>query len=931
MKLMTHLLVVFACGISTALANPFIYKQDKTNTHLKIEFLKNRGLHFEIINQMPALDRIWSSPMVLKNTLALDKKVVQTGKEIENNYFKVEVNTQSLCVSIYDKKQNWHMLSNCPFNTQAPWKGLTLDTIGTKNLYGLGQYFTNPGTADGDLVGRVWDPLAHTHGNALRSFSKGANSYAMFPVLYAMGEANKNFLFFYDNVYKQMWSFNQSPWNVQSYGDAMRWFVYTADDIKKLRRSYMQLTGKAPVPSKDVFGLWVSEFGYDNWDEVDWNLSQLRKQKIPVDGFALDIQWFGGDFYMGNVDRSGSRFGTLAFDETNFPNPKAKIQSYKDAGVRMMTIEESYVSKWLPEHQALASNNYMANWCGTTSPTELTSNPWWGIGGMIDWTNPHAGNYWHDYKRNALIEMGITHHWTDLGEPEMYHKDSCYYGFPELGKHEHTDVHNMYNFRWLESIARGYERNQTSHRPFMMSRSGTAGIQRFGSGFWSGDIGANMNALTAHYNAQLHMTFSGVDYYGADIGGFHRRHDTLDGNPEDLYTQWFANAALFDFPIRAHTWNLSNSLQTSPALIGHVASNRYNIRQRYQLMPYYYSLAHDAWKTGDAIIRPMALEFPTDLTVREMGNQKMIGPYLLAAMVASYGETQRDVYLPVGKWVNYHTGDFYQSNGETVNNIPAFQNDLFRLPIFVKESAIIPLMHVDDKTINIRGQRIDGSIDKQFKVLVVPGKASEFTLYEDDGQSIKYQQGRVAKILISQNKVKDLITIKIAKTVGRYQEMLKSRDYSIEVFTKKAIDEVAINGRPVKTFKKLSNNRYQIKLGNIAINKDKIVEIQLKDVVKTATVFFQCHNGNTQTGESIYLLGNIDSLGSGSVSKALQLNPSAYPTWTAVVSDIAVGSNIQWRCIKRKENNSTQVLHQSSNNNFSIKKAGYLGIQHNSL
>ena len=79
---------------------------------------------------------------------------------------------------------------------------------------------------------------------------------------------------------------------------------------------------------------------------------------------------------------------------------------------------------------------------------------------MVDWTNPAAGDYWHDLQRMPLIRDGVSGHWTDLGEPERYDPKASYYGFPELGLHEHRDVANAYNFRWAESIARGYERKR---------------------------------------------------------------------------------------------------------------------------------------------------------------------------------------------------------------------------------------------------------------------------------------------------------------------------------------------------------------------------------------------------------------------------------------------------------------------------------------
>jgi len=700
-------------------ANPYLVKHTYSDTYLKVEVLEDRGLHFEI-SKNPEKGRIWTSPMIFTNP----------DLSAKNDDFELSFDKDHLCVTIKDLKQNWTFLTTCGHNFDQTWKGLAFFTNGNLNAYGLGAYFQNPGTADGDWAGRVWDPLSGTMGNALRSFSKGAQSYSMFPALYVQGDGPKNYLIFYDSVYKQMWNLSSSPWKVESYGDEIRWYVFTSENVKKLRQKYMTLTGKPPVPPKAAFGMWLSEFGFDDWKEVFEEIESMKSNQLPVSGVALDLQWFGAEFYSGNVDRSRSRFGTLSFDESRFPEPKKTISKLHDEGIEVMVIEESYISQWLNEFTLLKNKNYLARNCYDGSPSILTANPWWGIGGMIDWTNPDAGLFWHNLKRQKLYELGISYHWTDLGEPEMYNQDSCYFGFPELNKTQHADVHNIYNFRWIESIATGYKANANKKRPFMLSRSGTSGQQRFGAAMWSGDIGANMGALTAHYNVQMHMSYSGIDYYGADVGGFHRRPETLDGDQNELYTQWFANASLFDFPVRAHTWNLSNSLETSPSKIGDLESNRYNLILRYKLLPYYYSLAHMAHQDGLPVIIPMPMEFPEDLNVRRIGNQKMIGPFLMGAMVARYGETMRDVYLPKGEWMNWHTHEIYHSRGENFRDIEVVENGIFRIPLFVRKGAIIP------------------SSDEVF---IYPSEEkTSFTLFEDDGWSTDYQSGKLIKTVITQ-------------------------------------------------------------------------------------------------------------------------------------------------------------------------------------
>ncbi|MBI2522027.1 MAG: DUF5110 domain-containing protein [Bdellovibrio sp.] len=937
---MTSLLLFFFLAVfcQQVMANPFLFKHDSSNNYLKIELLKDRGIHFELLQFRPAQDRIWISPMLLKESMGLDNSYQLNGNRLSNNTYTINVDSKTLCVTVIDNTQQWNLGDFCPLNLNSAWKGLSVNSPQIKHFYGLGQYFTNPGTADGDLAGRVWDPLANGHGNALRAFSKGANSYAMFPVLYSLGSGNRNFMFFYDSIYKQMWSLDQSPWKVESFGDQVRWFIYTAEDVRHLKRQFMNITGRAPVPPKDIFGLWVSEFGFDNWNEIDRVIKDLRRKNFPVDGFALDIQWFGGDFYQGDVDRTKSRFGTLEFDNSRFQNAETKVRQYQEEeGVELMPIEESYISKFLPEHRALESRGLMAKWCGTNYPTELTSNPWWGIGGMIDWTNPHAGDFWHDQKRAALVSMGITHHWTDLGEPEMYHDNSCYWGLPELGKHNHSDIHNIYNFRWLESIARGYKRNGNKERPFMMSRSGTVGIHRFGGAMWSGDIGANMNAMTAHYNAQMHMSFSGVDYYGADVGGFHRRPDTLDGDPEVLYTQWFANAALFDFPIRAHTWNLANNLHTSPARIGHTASNKANLYLRYKLFPYYYSLAHHAWLTGDGLVRPMVMEFPADLQVRKIGNQKMVGPHLMAAMVANYYETERGVYLPKGTWINYYTGEFHRSTGGEIKDVPIYQNDNFRLPLFIKAGAIVPTMLVDERTMNISGKKKDGKSNDDFGVLVAPDRQeSEFVVYEDDGKSIDYQSGEVATTTITQKHNGEQVELVIMPTQGRYQGMHEERNYSIELFLEnKKVKSVTLGGK--EFFKCASDvrnncfglsgyNRTTFYLGRHSIHDQKMVLVRLEESSKESSLFFKCQNAYTRTGEAYYVVGDIEQLGNGDVSKALKLDPSAYPTWTSYLTGLPSSQTIKWKCIKKYESGDLRVLHSSGEQTVRTSTEGYTGL-----
>src|SRR5690606_2157710 len=150
------------------------------------------------------------------------------------------------------------------------------------------------------------------------------------------------------------------------------------DSVKDLRASYMALTGKPPLPPKKTLGLWVSEFGYENWGQVENVVNSLRRDRFPLDGLGMDLQWFGGKFYARGADTQGSRMGKLQFDPAAFGDAANVIKRLRDEkGVALMTIEESYVSAFSDEHRELRDRWYMARNCWDNSPVYLDYNPWW--------------------------------------------------------------------------------------------------------------------------------------------------------------------------------------------------------------------------------------------------------------------------------------------------------------------------------------------------------------------------------------------------------------------------------------------------------------------------------------------------------------------------------------------------------------------------
>jgi len=767
---------------------------------LTVEVLADDLLHFELCRADGATQAnspIPTTPMIFRTEFQGPRKFRQTASNTwETRDLRIAVDSKSLQVAVTNisRTPSAELAGFCRISLGDDATVLAIESPSAQAVYGLGEQFNAPGQSDGNWLGRVRAP-GNEFGNALVDYDNrtGCVGNAQFPVMYALGDDGRSYALFVDHLSAQRWDFTGGPWRLETRGEPIRWYLMAGPDLADLRKDYLELTGRPPVPPKKAFGLWVSEYGFDDWAELEDHWTTLRANGFPVDGFVLDLQWFGGV----TGESPDSRMGSLTWDEKSFPAPAAKIAELRDkCGVGVIPIEEPYICEGLPEFATLKERGFLP----TASPQgePICFSSWWGKGSLMDWTNPSAGEYWHDLKRRPLIDAGVAGHWTDLGEPERFAPSALYYGFPDLGKHTHRDIHNIYNFRWAESIARGYARDGLRKRPFILSRSGTSGIQRFGAGMWSGDIGSKLSHLAAHYNVQMHMSFSGLDYFGADIGGFQRW--ALDGDFDDLYTQWFAAGAAFDVPVRPHAANTENRYQTAPDRVGDLASNLANIRQRYELTPYLYSLAHRAWRFGEPVVPPLVLYYPDDTAVRGMAAEKLLGRDLLIAAVAAYGQTTRDVYLPAGKWINYHTNEWVESRGEWLRGLPLRVNGVFRLPTFARAGAIIPLMHVDDKTMNVLGKRADGSRRDELIVRVFADEQpTEFTLFEDDGETIAYQEGAVRTTLIRQQRSAGCVTVTIAAASGAYAGAPDRRDNVLELITS-ALGEpagVTLNGSPL--------------------------------------------------------------------------------------------------------------------------------------
>ncbi|MCB1197203.1 MAG: DUF5110 domain-containing protein [Deltaproteobacteria bacterium] len=793
-------------------ASPKSHHYTNADATMNIIALDDDMVHVEYTSgKNPAKNSITTTPFVHQTNYEGPTVYQVLPNGFQTKRIKAVVYQQSLCVRFYDLREKTNLTKICPHGLDQHIKSIRLDPAGLTNAYGLGQQLSSPGQIDGD-----WTALRQRHsgpfGNIMEPFDGGNVGNTQIPVLYALGKQNKGFALYLDNEFKQDWFFSKEVWRGQVHGgNALRFFLMTGESIQDLRASYMELTGKPPVPPKKMFGLWLSEYGYDDWNELDAQKDKLMTSSFPIDGFVMDNQWFGGL----TESSTATAMGRFAWNPSRFPNAKDKTKALAQENIGLVLIEEPYVGQDLYRQQKNFHKYMVKDKQG--KPVLLDYQPWWGIGSMLDFTNPKIAKAWFDWKRAPLIKEGILGFWTDLGEPEQYIEDIATYD----GGKNHAQVHNLYNFLWNESIYDGYKRNAFEQRPFMLSRSGAPGSQRFGVALWSGDIGARASSLAAHYNAQLHLSLSGIDYYGSDIGGFWREAGPAQDTEEykKLYTIWLANAVWTDVPIRPHTFNKEGNYETSPAVVGMVDINRANLMLRYELLPYYYSLAHQAFDKGSPIVAPMVYAYQDDLAFRQMGSQKMIGPWLMIKHIVDPEAQSVSVRMPKGKWMDYHTMEWVAPSTSTDGSVTVTdKKGLFQLPAYIREGAIVP-RYVFTKSKN---ERVHVNSGSALEWIILPSEEqTHFTWVDDDGATVAYQEGKVSSVDASQVKKNNSIFIVLDPIEKNYQTTLVKQHVRVFMQDIRSYRNISLNGTELhrKSVKFSGSDQVWIDLGRGSIDE----------------------------------------------------------------------------------------------------------------
>lgn len=470
-------------------------------------------------------------------------------------------------------------------------------------------------------------------------------------------------------------------WTFQ--GKTANLYLWPAKTMKAGAKGYVELTGRPKLPPRWAFGYLQSKWGWEDSTYIADVAAKFRTHKLPVDAFIFDFEWYTTtpDYAVKKAGKEG--FSDFNFNPKLFPHPAKQIAELKSEGIKFIGIRKPRLG-----------NNLLLD--------TARKNGWLSDPGSdsrdLDFKNPDLEK-WYEARNKPLLKAGVDAWWDDEGE--SYY--TCYYWW------------NKTQYDLLASTRPNY-------RHFTLNRAFSPGNQRFGYCTWSGDIDPTWKSFQNMPKDLLNFSLAGMYYGSCDIGGFNGE------TTKELLVRWF-EAGTFLPIMRSHS-NIGKTAHF-PYLWGEDGESaiRKALNLRYRLLPYTYSLGHEAYSTGTPVMRPLVMEFPTDTAVANMADEWLLGKGLLAAPLLNEGG-KRNVYLPAGTWYNYFTGEAIKGPV----TIPV-QKALDEVPVYVYEGTILPLGPV----IQYSEQSPGGPLE----VHIYPGKNGSFKMVEDDGTSYNYIKGAV--------------------------------------------------------------------------------------------------------------------------------------------------------------------------------------------
>ncbi|XP_073783864.1 neutral alpha-glucosidase C isoform X4 [Danio rerio] len=491
-------------------------------------------------------------------------------------------------------------------------------------------------------------------------------------------------------------------------------FILLGPTPAQVFSQYAQLTGYQALPPLFSLGNHQCRWNYEDEADVKAVDAGFDLHGIPYDVIWLDIEHTDGKRY-------------FTWDSKRFPNP-AELQHHLMKKKRKLVVISDPHIKMDPDWSIYCEAKKGGHFVKNREGFDFEGTCWPGESCYLDFSSSKT-RLWYARQFSLSKYEGSTESlfvWNDMNEPSVFNgpeqtmpKDALHHG-----GWEHRELHNLYGFYQHMATFEGLlTRSGGTERPFILTRSFFAGSQRLGA-IWTGDNVATWEYLKISIPMLLSLSLTGIQFCGADVGGF-----VQDPDPE-LLVRWYQAGALQPF-FRAHSAKMTK--RREPWLFGEEVTSaiRSAVQDRYCLLPYWYTLFHQAHTAALPPIRPLWVEFPKDTSTFAVENQYMIGGALLVCPVTDPGVTEVKVLLPGSNELWYDTNTSEVHKGARSLDVPV---TLTTVLVFQRGGTVVPRRTACGScTADLQHYTITLTV-----ALDIKGKADGF-LYLDDGHSFNYR------------------------------------------------------------------------------------------------------------------------------------------------------------------------------------------------
>ena len=574
-------------------------------------------------------------------------------------------------------------------------------------------------------------------------------------------------------------------------------FAYGNDYIGATTDLY-KLTGKVPLIPRYALSNWWSRYKAYTQEEYLSLMDRFKEEEVPITVATVDMDWhwvdikskFGKDSHKVSMHKNfmeyvydvwSTGWTGYSFNTDLFPDPEGFLKKLKDDNYTVtFNIPPSMGVRWFEDQYE--------EMCRAMGQNPEEKKPV-----KFDITDKKFTENYFDILHHPFEKMGVDFWWIDWQQGTRTNTP----GLDPLWALNH--------YHFLDNA-------KDNHRPLILSRFCGAGSQRYPLGF-SGDTTQTWASLD--FQPGFTATASNIAYpwWSHDIGGH-----CMGKKDDELYLRW-VQLGIYSPVMRLHStnnefagkepWNYSGPVER-------IAKDA--LRLRHKLLPYIYTMNYRTHMDCRAICEPMYYAYPEDENAYNCKNEFFFGTEMIVAPITEHTSADTNlasvnVWIPEGRYTDIFSDRIYEGN-----QFVKMYRDIETIPVLAKEGAIIP-MSVNDRT-------NDCSNPEALEILAYRGKG-KFTLYEDDGETLSYKDGKFLKTAFEINENGSDVDFTISKEDGDGSVAPAKRTYVIKFKDIVSADvAVTVGGKETKAEVKKCGKTLQV---TVSAKNTATVEIKLAD------------------------------------------------------------------------------------------------------